>query len=293
VTSSSIQILSEGTNTATSVLPSIATHLAIGGGLFYGVQKFFEEIEKKLSVGTKDDIALWLLDLHPSGKFSDWRPTFAKLFDRVFGEKQLSWKCFWRSSLASVITSLIVVIAASLTGAFRFSIDLPIFLLFAGSAVLGNLIPDYFSLWKTRHLFRLGCRTTSIFLNILLFLADIAASIPFAIIAFIIGFSVEALLAHAVWSFILKAVRVQGPLGFYENQVVFLWFIPAFFGRLWLLAYFGSGMLLKTARRLDIGFAWFNKKFDVENHPLQCIGLVAGTLCALGYWLLAATHLVA
>ena len=70
------------------------------------------------------------------------------------------------------------------------------------------------------------------------------------------------------------------------------WFIPAFFGRLWLLAYVGSGLLLKTARRLDLGYAWFNKKFDVENHPLQCIGLVAGTLCALGYWLLALIHLV-
>jgi hypothetical protein len=46
----------------------------------------------------------------------------------------------------------------------------------------------------------------------------------------------------------------------------------------------GSGFLLKAARRFDLGFDWFNKKFDIEKRPLQSIGLVAGALVAVVYW---------
>ena len=52
----------------------------------------------------------------------------------------------------------------------------------------------------------------------------------------------------------------------------------------WLWLYAGSGFLLKAAHRFDIGFDWFNRKFDIEKHPLQSIGLVAGALVAVVYW---------
>ena len=44
------------------------------------------------------------------------------------------------------------------------------------------------------------------------------------------------------------------------------------------------GFLLKAARRFDVGFEWFNRKFDIEKTPLQSIGLVAGPLAAVAYW---------
>jgi hypothetical protein len=47
---------------------------------------------------------------------------------------------------------------------------------------------------------------------------------------------------------------------------------------------FVSGFLLKAARRLDLGFDWFNRTFDIERKPLQSIGLVAGALVAVVYW---------
>jgi hypothetical protein len=50
------------------------------------------------------------------------------------------------------------------------------------------------------------------------------------------------------------------------------------------VVYVGSGFLLKAARRFDIGFEWFNRKFDIEKKPLQSIGLVAGALVAVVYW---------
>jgi hypothetical protein len=59
---------------------------------------------------------------------------------------------------------------------------------------------------------------------------------------------------------------------------------PAFFTSIWLWLYAGSGFLLKAARRFDLGFDWFNRKFDIEKKPLQSIGLVAGALVAVVYW---------
>jgi hypothetical protein len=59
---------------------------------------------------------------------------------------------------------------------------------------------------------------------------------------------------------------------------------PAFSTSIWLWLYAGSGFLLKAAQRFDIGFQWFNRIFDIENHPLSSIGLVAGALVAIVYW---------
>jgi hypothetical protein len=59
---------------------------------------------------------------------------------------------------------------------------------------------------------------------------------------------------------------------------------PAFFTSIWLWLYAGSGFILKAARRFDLGFEWFNQKFDIEKKPLQSIGLVAGALVAIVYW---------
>jgi hypothetical protein len=65
---------------------------------------------------------------------------------------------------------------------------------------------------------------------------------------------------------------------------------PTFFTIIWLWLYAGSGFVLKAARRFDVGFAWFNRKFDIERKPLQSIGLVAGSIVAVIYWSVALLH---
>ena len=63
-----------------------------------------------------------------------------------------------------------------------------------------------------------------------------------------------------------------------------IFWLPTFFTSIWLWLYAGSGFLLKAARRFDIGFDWFNRKFDIEKKPLSSIGLVAGAIVAVVYW---------
>src|ERR1017187_3618472 len=69
-----------------------------------------------------------------------------------------------------------------------------------------------------------------------------------------------------------------------RNPLPTLLLFPAFFTSIWLWLYAGAGFLLKAARRLDIGFDWFSRRFDIEEKPLQSIGLVSGILVAVLYW---------
>jgi hypothetical protein len=71
--------------------------LATGVGLGAAVWKGFGVIEHHLNDDAKLKIAIWLLYVHvPLEKMQTWPETFASVFDRVFGQHHVSWKCFWR-----------------------------------------------------------------------------------------------------------------------------------------------------------------------------------------------------
>jgi hypothetical protein len=302
-----IQLLATEAAKTNSLLASIAAHLAFGFiVLFYGIQKFFEEVEKKLSADTKLEISVWLLDAHPTQSIKALYFTFPRIFNRIFGEKHLSWKCFWRSWIASCAMSLIVIIGETL---FRGLYPLQLkgirhLAAFTVGALVGNILPDYLSLWKTRYLLNLSVLKGNLCFNIYSLLADILLSIPFAIcglaMTMVFGYLTLGLLpdydaTYSISSYFRMPDRTS--FAYKENTLlsvstVAVALIPALFARLWLILYVASGLTLTAARNLDMGFAWFNRRFDIENHPLQCIGLVAGAISALGYWLLAAVHLV-
>ena len=304
VTSPFVPLLVEEASRTSSMLASVATHFAIGGGLFLGVQKLLEEFEKKLNADTKLEIAVWLLDLRPTATIQTWRSTLPKIFNLVFGEKHLSWKCFWRSCLVTAFVTLIVMLARTFISPTPTNVvaEAMSFVLLFSSGVLGSILPDYVSLWKTRYLVSLT-RDVENFVPGLLFLAiDVVASFALAVCAAFMGTTFLVWIggsmiqrtiipivqvAERVWAFFWPDLWTQQ-----LSAVSTVWFIPAFFGRLWILSFVGCGLLLRVARRLDIGFEWFNRRFDVENNPLQCIGLIAGALLALSYWLLAAIHVL-
>jgi hypothetical protein len=64
----------------------------------------------------------------------------------------------------------------------------------------------------------------------------------------------------------------------------FLWFYPAFLTSIWTWLYVVSGLLVRTARKLDFVLAFSNKLTDLEHKPLQSVGIVATALCTLLYW---------
>ena len=293
--------MSDTLTTITHLINSPPGLLAAGAALAGIVWKFFERVEAVLNEDTKLEIAVWLLGRKTvSPTLQTWPDTFAKMFDRVFSPKHISWKCLYRSSLASYGSMLLVIIARRpyLPKIF-FTVT---FLLVT---VASNVLPDYVSLLESRYV--LGQLRKHNFVLALLLGLSIDAVLT-SVIAFcgsLLGLLIVAVLSGAkqdVWDVITSVASAgnirQGFDVLHGEWVGFatefgatrvrsmssLFFYPAFFTSIWLWLYAGSGFLLKAARRFDIGFEWFNRHFEIEKKPLQSIGLVAGTLVAVVYW---------
>jgi hypothetical protein len=298
------------------LLVSLGLHFGFGLALFYGVQKFFEEIEKKLNVRTTKEIAAWLLDLRPTKTIQSWHSTFPKIFNRAFGEKHLSWKCFRRSCVITAVATFVAMVGFELFWPKHFLnndqmfTEARFFALVYFASIFGSTLFDYISLWKTRYLINLSQRLRQVTPDLLFLMIDIITTFALATCAVFVGSTILTWSLHAIHAYNLTPISIETAISNIWNYIlpvlgtpwnmpwqarwtfIMSWYLPAFFGRLWLLAYVGSGLLLKVARRFDIGFRWFNRHFDVKNHPLQCIGLVAGSCLALGYWILAAIRLI-
>jgi hypothetical protein len=279
--------------TITNLINSPPGQLVAGGVLAGIVWKFFERVEAVLTDSTKFEIAVWLVGVKVGQRVEPWPDTFAKVFDRVFGSRHLSLKCFLRSCIASLSSVAIVVI-------FMFGRDAINSLLkvryFAFWALVGNAIPDYASLFKGRRLVETMRRTRRPPLWALL-LIDVVFNIVIGLVAGIVTDSARGQTYSDLLYFdtpvptFLESLRggfgllFSRPL-FYVHGITWAKItVPAtFFTSIWLWLYAGCGFLLKAARRFDIGFQWFNRKFDIEKKPLSAIGLVAGALVAVVYW---------
>jgi len=289
--------------------------LAAGGVLAGIVWKFFERVEAVLTDNTKLEIAVWLLGISTERQVERWPNTFLGIFDRVFGSRHLTVRCFSRSAIASLAALLLMIGIYFATGAFGSSIasvvhpvvigilssrddwiasELRITLLIG--LITGNIIPDYISLLVTRSLLSLFRQPRRLWFTLA---SAIALIVVISAIAFLGMLATEDLsLAylgrhpHLADSRLNEFEKLRADLRVEEWQRLFqqyrtagwLWFYTAYFGSTWFLLYAGSGFILKGARRFDIGFEWFNRKFDIEKKPLQSIGLVAGALTALTYW---------
>lgn len=102
--------------------------------------------EKRKSFG-EDLVRMTARDL------DSWIPEFTEVFDRFFGKKHLRWRCFYRSSLISMFT-FVVLTTMLLLIEYDPEETLAEFLLFVLSAVvfaaLFNVFVDYLSLLETR-----------------------------------------------------------------------------------------------------------------------------------------------
>jgi len=270
----------------TTLWTTIGKPFVVGGGLLAGVYAWFKMVDEVLAPDVKREITRWLRVRNlETGIIADeavnWPETFAMVFDRVFGEKHLSWKCFFRSCLASYAVVGVVILLTS-SPRNPLTVEMIPYIMIYG--LLANALPDYVSLLETRYLLGRMSHTQSALIWFVLIVTDL-----------IVTAAIALLVTHIILSFWWVG---DDPLswrwtfsGFYEHFTDFhqantatIFFFPAFFTSIWLWLYAGSGFLLKAARRFDIGFDWFNRKFDIEKKPLQSIGLVAGALVAVVYW---------
>ena len=296
--------------TVTNLINSPPGQLVAGATLAGSIYKFFSWVEGVLTDQTKKEIARWLKVRNVdtgllAQQIEPWPDTFAKIFDRAFGDKHLSWKCFGRSCLASFIVSALIVLLLLANVKFShkpFYGSKPTFEGLFLSIVVVNVIPDYLSLVGTRQILRLFRRSRSLILWLLLLVIDTVVTF---LAAFIAAYSLLLLLfllaykggphlndllrpvskgASAYFDLFLDPNVAQGHFSVIRMVRESKFCYPAFFTSIWLWLYAGSGFLLKFANRFDLGFDWFNRKFDIEKKPLSAIGLVSGAIVAMLYW---------
>ncbi len=162
--------------------------IATGLGIWAAVSGLFWKLEEIVSPAAKASISSWLNRVDTFSKVNQLPHQFSYIFDRVFGEKHLTLKCFLRSSLASLLSvSAVLAIWGALSEKFFFTASLSLlhlsgFLFFWLAAISFNLLPDYISLLETRYLIGIMERARSLTAILLLFLVDLLISLSIIVL---------------------------------------------------------------------------------------------------------------
>ena len=257
--------------------------------------KFFERVEAVLNEDTKLEMSIWLKGVCAAEKTQGWPETFVKVFDRLFGKKHWSIRCFGRSCIASLVTfAVMIIIVGSLAGLEPLSMYSRMQPGLRSAGPLVAVLIDYIALLSTRLILSRMILTIRPFIWALWMAADASVTVFLGYVAMaswapvvVIGLDNDRREAFKVASelfayYVIHPIWTIPPLrfGIFQSGL----FYSTLFTSTWLYLYAGSGLLLKAARRFDIGFQWFNRHADIEKKPLQSIGLVAGALVSLVYW---------
>jgi len=251
----------------------------------------------------------WLARLDAGSSLETIAQAFAGAFDRVFGSRHLSWKCFGRSCAASYLfATLLVLIAIFVYG--RTPVDGVVGFVVI-TAVL-NVIPDYFSLLKSRYIIRKLTTTRSQSAGVLLVVLDALGS-------GLIGFLSVIVLATSFYWVVGKVFSgfldvTAGPSDARPDIIVALseavsnldvgalfrlqptfdmdlpagvWLYATFMTSVWGFLYVMSGVIIRRASRLAgpinraIG-AW-KWSFDITAKPFLAIGMMLNGLIGICY----------
>ena len=93
-------VSAQSTGADFGVLSYLGTWAAFAGGLWF----LFDKTEKAVSPVVRRSASAWLRNIDPAAVAARWPSLFAAAFDKLFGEKHWSWKCFRRSAVASVLS---------------------------------------------------------------------------------------------------------------------------------------------------------------------------------------------
>jgi uncharacterized protein len=263
----------------------VAAWLATIGTLWM----LFERAGRIASPEAKQSVRRWLRrEVTSTGMRESWPRSFAQIFDTVFGVRHISWRCFWRSSIASftaVIITVLLWIALMpdralflLTTEVSHSETFGRFLGTVLAAGIINLIPDYISLLETRLVIRMMEKKASLPWGIGLLVLDI-----FLTIAIFIGILMVCYLsitqqvprslptAATIWTGLKQLAAFEE----FRGAPPGIMFYSTFFTSVWLWLYAGSGLMARLVESSLRGFVWIRRLLNVDKEPV----LAAGTLC--------------
>lgn len=269
-------------------------------GSFVTVLAFFWKLEDLASPQAKKDIADWLKRVDVPGVASHWPNHFALLFDTIFGKRHLSWRCFSRSSLASVFAVGVMIVVwyrlnpdavETFTGIHGLFTSV---VFVTAIAVVLNVLPDYFSLLESRFVIDLMkdcrkpiCFVSLIFLDIGLTVAIFVLCLVVLILFVNVIISGESIQHYDVNYFSQELRKLASMENTRDEPAFGIFFYSTFFTSSWVWIYAGA---VGTARFLNASasvirlFRWF---LDIEGHPVRSVGVIAGLLTAVLWTIVA------
>jgi len=260
----------------------------------------FWKYEDVASAEMKAAVVGWLKYRGPKAPGPGWTDHLVIVFNKIFGERHFTLKCFRRSCLASLIAVCLMFLVWRLLRPQEFGLYFEVhneisdglisfFLVFI--AFLVNCLPDYVSYMKTRSILRAMSGSQG-FLRLFEFaLLDTALTIMiFAGGIVFANFALVALFeSHWTWMEVWKGLYEYniGPKALTstltlrapdQGGLTFgVFFYAALFVAAWSWLYGITALVtrfaLRVFPRLMTDTVWF---FDVEGHPLRSLGCIAG-----------------
>jgi hypothetical protein len=219
-----------------------------------------------------------------------------RLFIWTFGERHLSWKCIKWSLFATIIFITAISVKLYLT-AHRQPFEHFSFIQLS-DFIFVSILPDYAALAKTRLLLR-SLHTGSIIIIIsdmvLSLLISLAFLFTYIISLYFIGLYNEYGTFSAYFAFVVHVFKYEASWIFapsqgkyYAEYDVFL--LSTLLTSVWTALVLLATAVLKVSTPALKTIAWL---YDVENHPIQAIGITIGALLMIGslVWVVGETIL--
>jgi hypothetical protein len=282
-------------------MPSVGLWFASLCGVLLFIWGVFAGAEKVASPAVKASVRQWLKSANPAMVAFGWLSTFVQVFDRLFDERLLSWKCFRRSCLASLGTVLVVTLywaarrplealAAFSGGRAQWTV-----LSFTILTIAVSLLPDYLSLIKARVLIgwmnrkpRVRRLVAGVALDLLLTLVLVWVSWYFWLfiqinthvdwrypIGLALRLPIYLTVVHMLMASQLSAAPGYLPVG--------IWPWATLFTTAWATLYAIAGALMILARYAGFGLAMARCGLDIDGQPVLSLGVVAMGLLTFVY----------
>ncbi|MEL6336291.1 MAG: tetratricopeptide repeat protein [Pseudomonadota bacterium] len=209
-------------------------------------------------------IGLWLAGAESE---ETWSKSFVSLFDAVFGERHLSFTCFLRSTIASLIAVAAIWLMMGEAGALEVRLEAGLSLGAVLVIALGvNVLADYVSLLETRWLLGQMHRLRSFWAQLGVLVGDFLVS--------------AAIIWAAIWLYVASPLHEGEIDSFAEILGIFSIFSVAFYSTfltsVWTWAYILSTWVMRVFTRLELG-----SLLDVEGKPVRILSLAVGLVTFL------------
>ncbi|MFX1453072.1 MAG: hypothetical protein ACFFCM_19715 [Promethearchaeota archaeon] len=287
-------------------IPPLISYVASWVATIAGIWFLFDKSEETINDETRNKISQWLKNLDLKGPSKNWPDHFLKTFDSIFGKRHFSFKCFFRSCVASYLSANIMFFCIFAFNPKLFhNVFSEIFLVvvlavMSWTAIFSpfiNFIPDYFSLLESRYTIKLMSLKPSIDRITIFLILDFIFTLSIVIITFyfiylfIINYSdpgsINAFKKMGFNKFLIFTINLQlidGEQYGNSGGIIFFlqpFFFSTFFTSIWVWLFAISGYTVKFLEYAGYSINHTLKYLDIDNKPLRSMGLVTIMLVSI------------